>query len=378
MKKINIFLIIFAVFLLLGAGTFLVIKSVTLNSITNTCNLGSWSVQSYDTSSGTINIVGSISQVSNAGCLGTPNYNGASGVFDNINDPQTCQILFGSSGRWDSNFGVCYIENTDYLNGKDISYSGQCFYTCKDTGGCLLVSDPNHLNYQQSGIYYSESNNFDGSRMNFQERFPASKMTRTCSETVTISEPAKPTYTGSNPTPSSFWDSVSLFFSQLKNWFIGLFYTPQSIVGNNGNIVSGQQVSYTLDIQAPLEINQPGLRTWTYGKWGVIDSNNKVIINGTVDEVTNGLYSKQVTFNAPNNPGNYAVIGIITQINNTWDSTNGWVQTPETFIKGEGINLVTQAPVYVGSAPQAKSFGETISAFFQNIINFFKGLFGGN
>ncbi len=142
--------------LLLIVVAFFLAKNLGFFSIAGrSCNLGSWHVNSFDSSKNEVKIDGSVGSYNSAGCIGT--YDVTSWDRGGLNVNQNfCNSFFGSS--WNSDAGVCVLTNENWFDDKEVkSVYGTCTQTCTDSRGCGGVG----LGAGQSSIF-NFSGGFDG------------------------------------------------------------------------------------------------------------------------------------------------------------------------------------------------------------------------
>jgi|GEM_PF-6412357 hypothetical protein len=255
--------------------------------------------------------------------------------------------LFNAQVTWTANFpkiGIQCLDNS-YCSLGQICQNNQC------------VSAPI--------IYYEFSNN-------------------TCTPVSKLSSQALPNdYSTSAlcyanvvnaPTPpksSGFWGFLQNINSWISNLFNKLF--GLSITGAT-NVEPNTQQSYLINMSVsnPNSDYTTGNISYDYGYWGIVDANNNTLQTGNITG-TNGNFIANVTINTPLNPGNYMLIGMVTQINGVYNyQIHSWFFSPEQIINKEAISLSNKYIIVPPTQPVSGGFSQLI----QSIINFFKTLFG--
>lgn len=177
------------------------------------------------------------------------------------------------------------------------------------------------------------------------------------------------------PQPKGF-DAILKAISDFNKWISDFIkkILGFSIAGTTEVSPNTLQV-YSIDMNVSPADNDfsDGSVSWQFGDWGVVDSSNNTIKYGTPERISNGKYQKNITLTIPSNIGDYALVGIITEIKGEWDSATGnWTYSNETIINKEAINLRTRYSVIEPTMPTSKGFLGIINA----IVEWFRRLFG--
>jgi len=186
-----------------------------------------------------------------------------------------------------------------------------------------------------------------------------------CQENIVIAQPEIPNPKGFLSWLSSLNDFIGNFFKRI----LGLSITGDNIVEPN----TIHTYSIDMSVNPILTSYKQGQTSWQWGSWGLVDKNNNVI-QSVEPESINGTYKKSVTITTPKNLGDYALVGIIEQVDATWDKNIGnWVYSESKIVNKEAIDLKSEYSISSPTQPTPSGFGKLIGA----ILDFFKKLFGG-
>jgi len=164
------------------------------------------------------------------------------------------------------------------------------------------------------------------------------------------------------PTPSGFSVWVNKILDWLKNLFKSIFGI-QSIVGSKV-VEPNTQETYQIDLSAPIPDSDwsDGSYEVQYANWVLLDKDGNIKQEGTWEKVS-GKYTKSVTITTPANIGNFALVGVITQYDLTYDFPNKkWTTSEETIINKEAIDLETKYSVVEPEVPIPSGFSKFLTA----------------
>ena len=186
--------------------------------------------------------------------------------------------------------------------------------------------------------------------------------------TCQVTSPTPPT----PPGPPTFGDFLSAIF----NWIKSLFGLTAQTISGPATLQPGTTQTYNISISAPTITSDytTGFDTVEYGNWALIDSSSQAILSQGSWQTVNGTYNINPLITIPSvSNHNYALVGIVTQANGTYDYTTGtWSWTNQTIIDQEAINIKTLYTVTTPISPPPIS----ITSIFSSIWNFLKGIFG--
>jgi len=173
-----------------------------------------------------------------------------------------------------------------------------------------------------------------------------------------------------DPSPSGF----SKFISSIINWLKNIFSTIFGIATITGSqIVEPNTIqTYQIDLSAPIPDSDwsDGTYQVQYANWALIDSSGNIIQEGTWEKI-NGKYQKSVTITTPSNIDDFALLGMITQFDITFNEATGqWTTSEERIVNKEAIDLKTKYTIEEPEVPFAGGFG----GFIGTIINWLKGI----
>ena len=172
------------------------------------------------------------------------------------------------------------------------------------------------------------------------------------------------------PQPGGFLSLINRIIDWFKNLFSTIF-VQQSVIGPQV-VEPNTQHTYEIDLSATIPDSDwsDGTYEVQYANWALIDSSGNIKQQGNWEQV-NGKYVKSVTITTPSDIGDYALLGMITQFNMTYDSSTGqWVTSEEQIINKEAIDLKTEYTIEEPEVPIPGGFQK----FIQIIIDFFKNL----
>ncbi len=175
------------------------------------------------------------------------------------------------------------------------------------------------------------------------------------------------------PTPGGFTKFITKIIDWFKNIFASIFMVEQSVIGPK-TVEPNTVHTYQFDITVTMPDSNysDGVYQIQYANWALLDSDGNIIQEGTWEKV-NGVYSKSVTITTPSNIGEFALLGIITHFNMTWDTTIGQWETGEEYIVNkEAIDLKTEHSITEPEEPIPGGF----TKFITDIINWVKNLWG--
>ena len=175
------------------------------------------------------------------------------------------------------------------------------------------------------------------------------------------------------PQPSGFTSILQKLVSWLNNLWDNIF--KQSIVGDV-EVQPGSTHTYQIDLSAtsPDSDYSDGSYSTQFSNWALIDSSGNILKQGNWEQV-NGQYSKSVILTVPTDANKqYALIGVITEIQGNYDYQTGqWVFGEEQILNKEAIDIKTLHKVSEPTNPTPSGF----SKFISSIVDWFKNIFGG-
>lgn len=181
-------------------------------------------------------------------------------------------------------------------------------------------------------------------------------------------EPVSPP---TKPTPTGFFGLLQKINDWIQNIFSKLF--GLSITGLT-NVEPNTMQVYPINMIVPIPDSDysDGNISYQYGYWGVVDKNNKTLQSGEILGI-NGSFITNLTITTPSNPGDYMIIGVVTQSDGVYNyQTKTWTYSQENIINKEAISILNKYIV----APPTKPISGGFTQFIQSIIDFFKKLFG--
>jgi hypothetical protein len=175
-----------------------------------------------------------------------------------------------------------------------------------------------------------------------------------------------------NPKPSGWTSLLGKLIDFLDNLWDKLL--KQSIVGET-EVESGSTHTYLIELstEKPDSDYSDGFYSIQYSNWALLDKEGNIINQGVWEE-TNGDYSKSLSLKTPTEKGQYALIGVITQVDGNYNYETGkWEFSEEYILNKEAIDIYTLYSVTEPENPNPSGFGKFISS----ILDFFKNIFGG-
>jgi len=150
---------------------------------------------------------------------------------------------------------------------------------------------------------------------------------------------------------------------QLKNFY------------DETNVVFQPFLSITLDLTTiiPDSDYSDGTLETQFAGWVFADEDGKVINSKEFSRIYQGSFSDTIVVK-PMVAGEYALVGLIIQIDQTYDSvTSQWITSPEEVVVKEAqkLNVILPAPP-IGQP----SIGNWIANIWGSVMDWFSGLFG--
>ncbi len=176
------------------------------------------------------------------------------------------------------------------------------------------------------------------------------------------------------PSPNGF----ILLIQNIIDWIRGLFNSFFKLSITGSSIVEPntlQTYNIELTTQVPDSIWNDGTYEVQYANWALISSNGEIKEEGTWERV-NGSYNKEVIITTPSNLEDFVVIGVITQIDMTYNSTTlEWSSSEERIVNKEAIDVKTKLSVTEPEEPPPSGFTNLIDRILDWFRNFFSNLF---
>lgn len=188
-----------------------------------------------------------------------------------------------------------------------------------------------------------------------------------CYNQINIPQPDTPAAPGWSDFLSAIWDWV-------KNIF-GFGGVTQTIYGETSPL-PGSTHTYNISISTtqPDSTYNDGSYSVQYANWALVESGTQSIIKQGTWEQVYGEYDKSVTITLPNTENKeYALLGIITETQGTYDYNTGtWTFSEEQIKNKEAINVKTLYSITEPTNPEPSGFSKLIS----DIINWIKNFLG--
>ena len=152
-------------------------------------------------------------------------------------------------------------------------------------------------------------------------------------------------------------------------------FRPLSILVDKETIKLGESATYTIDLTTTVpdsDYSDGSYQIQFFG--GVFADKDGNVIESREFRRVYGSYSETFTVK-PTKVGEYALVGIIIQYDQTYDSaTSQWITSPEEILVKEAKKLtVSLSP----PPPVTPGIIAWFSNAWQSILDFFSGLFGG-
>ena len=147
-----------------------------------------------------------------------------------------------------------------------------------------------------------------------------------------------------------------------------------SILVDKETISLGETATFTIDLSTSSPDNDytDGTYQVQYAGWIIADKDGNIIDSKDFTRIY-GSFSDTVEF-TPTAIGEYALVGLIIQYDQTYDTaTSQWITSPEEIKVKEAKKISVIAPT--PPTPPTPSIGQWILNIFNSIINWFKGLF---
>jgi len=147
-----------------------------------------------------------------------------------------------------------------------------------------------------------------------------------------------------------------------------------SILVDKETISLGETATFTIDLSTSSPDNDytDGTYQVQYVGWIIVDKDGNIIDSKDFTRIY-GSFSDTVKF-TPTTTGEYALVGLIIQYDQTYDTATGqWITSPEEIKVKEAKKLSVIAPT--PPTPPTPSIGQWIVNIWNSIINWFKGLF---
>ena len=165
---------------------------------------------------------------------------------------------------------------------------------------------------------------------------------------------------------------------QLKNFYdeTNVVFQPfLSVLVDKETINLGESTTFTLDLTTiiPDSDYSDGTLETQFAGWVFADEDGKVINSKEFSRIYQGSFSDTIVVK-PMVAGEYALVGLIIQIDQTYDSvTSQWITSPEEVVVKEAqkLNVILPAPP-IGQP----SIGNWIANIWGSVMDWFSGLFG--
>ena len=168
------------------------------------------------------------------------------------------------------------------------------------------------------------------------------------------------------------------FFQQINEWISNFIKSLFSLsIAGEKTIQPGSTHSYLINLSvnpADSYLND-GTLSYHFGMWGLYSKDGTLINSGSPEDVNNS-YIKNVTLTTPQSIGDYALFGMVTQIDKTWNPQSGnWSTSSEYIIRNESIALKNEYSITSPEKPVSKGIS-FFSDFFNWLKNIWNSLFG--
>ena len=300
------------------------------------------------------------------------------------NQTATCTAFWSGSSTYNYDNVVCNVKGVAYPLDSNLTSNGGTFLLfsansivfqgkiatvgtqCLDNSQCSLgLTCQNNQCVSLPQTYYELSNNtcIVVSKLSSQATSNDYATLSDCQKSI-IYEPIP-------PQPKGFLgllQSINHWISNFIHNILGLNIAGNLVV--QPNTVNTYFINMSVNPVVDDLIN--GYRTWHFGSYGLVDSNNNTINVGNPIPI-NDSYIQNVTLTTPANIGDYALIGIVEEINATFNQSTGtWIYSNSTIIDKEAIKLSNYYSITEPTQPTPVGFAK----FWQSIISFIKSLFG--